>query len=40
MMFICQKCGKEVTEEKVNTEYHLEHRRGKVSSDKICSECN
>ncbi len=39
-MFVCRKCGKEVDDEKVSQEYHLEHRRGKVASDKICSECN
>ena len=39
IMFVCRKCGKEV-EEEVSHEYHIEHRRGKISSDKICSECN
>jgi len=39
-MSVCRKCGKEVKEEEVSHEYNLEHRRGKVSSDKICSECN
>jgi hypothetical protein len=38
-MSVCRKCGKEVKEE-VSHEYQIEHRRGKVSSDKICSECN
>ena len=40
IMYVCRKCGKEVKEEEVSREYHIEHRRGKVSSDKICSECN
>lgn len=39
-MIVCRKCGKEVKEEEKSHEYHLDHRRGKVSSDKICSECN
>jgi len=39
-MFVCRKCGKEIEEKEISHEYQLEHRRGKVSSDKICSECN
>ena len=39
-MVVCRKCGKEVKEEDVSHEYLLDHRRGKVESDKICSECN
>lgn len=39
-MSVCRKCGKEVEDEEVSHEYHIEHRRGKVTSDKICSECN
>jgi hypothetical protein len=39
-MTVCRKCGKEMETEEVSHEYHLDHRRGKVSSDKICSECN
>jgi len=37
---VCRKCGKESKEEEVSLEYALENRRGKKSSDKICSECN
>lgn len=40
IMTVCRKCGKEMETEEVSHEYHLDHRRGKVSSDKICSECN
>ncbi len=40
IMFVCRKCGKEVKEKEVSHKDHLEHRRGKVSSDEICSECN
>ena len=40
IMYFCRKCGKEVKEKQVSYKYHIEHRRGKVSSDKICSECN
>ncbi len=39
-MFVCRKCGKEVKEKEDSHKDHLEHRRGKISSDKICSECN
>jgi hypothetical protein len=39
-MVVCRKCGKEVKEEEVSRENLLDHRRGKVESDKICSECN
>ena len=39
-MFVCRKCGKEVKKEEITHKYLIEHRRGKVSSDKICSECN
>ena len=39
-MVVCRKCGKEIQEEEASHEYHMEHRRGKVESDKICSECN
>ena len=38
-MVICRKCGKEIQEE-ISHEYILDHRRGKVESDKICTECN
>ena len=37
---VCRKCGKESKEEEISLEYSLENRRGKKSSDKICSECN
>ena len=40
IMVVCRKCGKEIQEEEVSHEYHMDHRRGKVESDKICSECN
>ena len=39
-MLVCRKCGKELDDEEVSHENHLENRRGKVSSDKICSDCN
>jgi hypothetical protein len=39
-MFVCRKCGKEIEGEDISHQYQLEHRRGKVSSDKICSKCN
>jgi len=39
-MVVCRKCGKEVKEEEISHEYFLDNRRGKVSSDKVCSECN
>jgi len=37
---VCRKCGKESKEEKMSLKISLENRRGKRSSDKICSECN
>lgn len=40
IMFVCRKCGKEIEEKEISHEYLIEYRRGKVSSDKICSECN
>jgi len=39
-MDVCRKCGKEVKEEEISYEYLLDNRRGKVSSEKICSKCN
>jgi len=37
---VCRKCGKETTEEEMPMKNTLDNRRGKRSSDKICSECN
>ncbi len=39
-MLVCRKCGKEVKEEEISHKYLMEHRRGKVSSVKMCSKCN
>jgi len=40
IMIVCRKCGKEKESEEITHKFQEEHRRGKLSSDKICSECN
>ena len=37
---VCRKCGKETKEEEMPMKDTLDSRRGRRSSDKICSECN
>jgi hypothetical protein len=39
-MVTCRKCGKEMEVEEETRKNHLDDRRGKIVSDKICSECN
>ncbi len=39
-MVTCRKCGKDMETEEENRKDLLDNRRGKVVSDKICSECN
>lgn len=39
-MIVCRKCGKENEGKEISHKYQLENRRGKLSSYKICSECN
>jgi hypothetical protein len=39
-MVTCRKCGKEMEIEEENRKNRLDNRRGKIKSNKICSECN
>jgi len=39
-MVTCRKCGKEMENEEENRKNFSDDRRGKIVSDKICSECN
>lgn len=38
-MFDCKKCRKEIGTVEFPY-YHIDHHRGKKSSDEICSKCN
>jgi hypothetical protein len=36
---LCRTCGKE-RELKKSDDYDIDNRRGKISSDTVCAECN